>query len=61
MAPRLYAARGWRCWEGPTSALTPAGVAPTPDADGAVYVFPLGVPLDVARELACDWRDGDVW
>ena len=61
MARGLYAARGWRCWEGPTAALTPAGVTPTPDADGAVYVFPLGVPLDLAGELACDWRDGDVW
>ncbi len=61
MARGMYAARGWRCWEGPTSALTPAGVTRTPDADGAVYVFPLGVPLDLAGELTCDWRDGDVW
>jgi aminoglycoside 2'-N-acetyltransferase I len=57
----LYGALGWRRWEGPTSALTPTGVVPTPDADGAVYVLPLTVPLDLGGELTCDWRDGDVW
>jgi aminoglycoside 2'-N-acetyltransferase I len=33
----------------------------TEDADGAVYVLELSVPLDLAGELTCDWRDGDVW
>jgi aminoglycoside 2'-N-acetyltransferase I len=55
----FYAGRGWRRWQGPTSALTPTGIVRTPDADDAVYV--LGGPLDVTGELTCDWRDGDVW
>jgi aminoglycoside 2'-N-acetyltransferase I len=58
---RFYAARGWRLWRGPSSALTPAGLRPTPDDDGAIYVFELAVPLDTAAELTCDWRDGDLW
>ena len=29
--------------------------------DGGIYVFPVAVPLDVSRELACDWRAGDPW
>jgi aminoglycoside 2'-N-acetyltransferase I len=58
---RLYAARGWKRWQGQTSALTPAGVVRTEDDDGSVYVLALGVPLDLAGELTCDWRDGDVW
>ena len=58
---RLYAARGWKLWQGPSSALTPAGIRPTPDDDGCVFVFELAVPLDLSGELTCDWRDGDVW
>ena len=57
----LYEVRGWRRWEGLTSALTPSGLVRTPDADGAVYVLPLAVALDLRGELTCDWRDGDVW
>jgi aminoglycoside 2'-N-acetyltransferase I len=58
---RFYAARGWKLWRGPSSALTPAGVRRTPDDDGCLYVFELAVPLDLDGELTCDWRDGDVW
>ncbi|WP_412539488.1 GNAT family N-acetyltransferase [Longispora sp. K20-0274] len=57
----FYAARGWRLWRGPTSALTPAGVVGTPDDDDCVYVLPGAVPLDLDGALTCDWRDGDVW
>jgi aminoglycoside 2'-N-acetyltransferase I len=57
----FYAARGWKLWQGPSSALTPAGITPTPDDDGCLYVFELAVPLDLSGELTCDWRDGDVW
>lgn len=60
-AVRLYRAHGWERWEGPTSALTPDGMVRTEDADGAVYVLPLAVPLDLSGALVCDWRDGDVW
>jgi aminoglycoside 2'-N-acetyltransferase I len=57
----FYAARGWKPWRGPSSALTPAGIRPTPGDDGCLYVFELAVPLDRRGELTCDWRDGDVW
>jgi aminoglycoside 2'-N-acetyltransferase I len=55
----LYEGRGWRRWDGPLFALTPAGRVRTPDEEGAVYA--LGDGLDVSGELTCDWRDGDVW
>ena len=58
---RLYTRRGWELWEGPLFALTPSGVTRTEDADGAVYVLPVSIPLDLTAELTCDWRDGDVW
>jgi aminoglycoside 2'-N-acetyltransferase I len=57
----LYRALGWTLWPGPTAALTPDGVRPTPDADGAIFVRPFGVRLDPGKPLTCDWRDGDVW
>jgi aminoglycoside 2'-N-acetyltransferase I len=60
-AVRLYERRGWQRWEGPTSALTPGGIVRTEEDDGAVYVLPVTAPLDLAGELTCDWRDGDVW
>jgi aminoglycoside 2'-N-acetyltransferase I len=61
MAAPFYAARGWRPWRGPTSALTPSGITRTPDEDGGVYVLAAGTALDLDGELTCDWRDGDVW
>jgi aminoglycoside 2'-N-acetyltransferase I len=57
----LYTGRGWRRWEGPTSALTPAGIVRTEEEDGSIYVLPAAAPLDLTGELTCDWRDGDVW
>jgi aminoglycoside 2'-N-acetyltransferase I len=60
-AADFYAARGWKLWQGPASALTPTGLQRTEKEDGCIYVFPLGVPLDLSGELTCDWRDGDVW
>jgi aminoglycoside 2'-N-acetyltransferase I len=57
----LYTARGWRRWEGPSSALTPGGVVRTADADGGIYVLPVAVELDLTAPLVADWRDGDVW
>ncbi|MFC4852160.1 GNAT family N-acetyltransferase [Actinophytocola glycyrrhizae] len=56
----FYEARGWQLWQGPTSALTPAGVERTEDDDGSVYVLPVA-PVTLTDPLACDWRDGDVW
>ncbi len=60
-AADFYAVRGWKAWQGPTSALTPTGIVRTPDDDGGVFVFPVSAPLDLSGELTCDWRDGDVW
>lgn len=60
-AEPLYTGRGWRVWTGPLHALTPDGVRPTPDDQGAVFVLPLSAPLDFDGTLACDWRDGDLW
>ncbi|MEY2516811.1 MAG: aminoglycoside 2-N-acetyltransferase [bacterium] len=61
MALGFYAARGWQCWRGPTSALTPDGIRRTPDEDGGIFVLPCAAALDLDGELTCDWRDGDVW
>ncbi|HEY5836284.1 GNAT family N-acetyltransferase [Streptomyces sp.] len=62
-ATGFYTARGWRAWQGPTSALTPEhGITRTPDEDGWIYVLPLPhTPLDLTAPLTCDWRDGDAW
>jgi aminoglycoside 2'-N-acetyltransferase I len=58
---RFYAARGWELWRGPTSALTPTGIVRTEDDDGSVQVLQVAESLDLAAELTCDWRDGDLW
>jgi aminoglycoside 2'-N-acetyltransferase I len=57
----MYQARGWQAWRGPTSVLSPAGIARTPEDDGSVYVLPLDAQLDLDGELTCDWRPGDAW
>jgi len=48
-------------WRGPSSALTPTAIEPTPADDGGIHVLEHAVVLDVLGELTCDWRDGDVW
>jgi aminoglycoside 2'-N-acetyltransferase I len=58
---QLYMARGWRLWRGPSAALTPDGVRPTPDKDGWIYVLPVTRELDVTSEIICDWRPGSLW
>lgn len=55
----FYLARDWQLWRGPTATLTPDGVRPTPEEDGAVYAFASSV--DLTLPIICDWRDGDVW
>ncbi|WP_284231413.1 GNAT family N-acetyltransferase [Mycobacterium antarcticum] len=57
----IYADRGWLPWRGTTAVLAPSGATPTPDDDGSLFVLPLGVDLDTTGEIACDYRDGDVW
>jgi len=57
----MYVSRGWQLWQGPSAVLSPAGVTPTPDDDGSLFVMPVSVELDTTAELTCDWRPGDVW
>jgi aminoglycoside 2'-N-acetyltransferase I len=57
----FYEARGWERWEGPTSAITPNGIVRTDADDGSVFVLHVDEELDRTGDLACDWRDGDVW
>jgi aminoglycoside 2'-N-acetyltransferase I len=61
MALGFYAARGWQRWRGTAAVITPTGIRRTPDEDGTVYVLPLDAPLRLHGDLACDWRNGDVW
>jgi aminoglycoside 2'-N-acetyltransferase I len=41
--------------------LTPAGLSPTPEEAGGVFVLPATRELDLTEGLSADWRDGDVW
>jgi aminoglycoside 2'-N-acetyltransferase I len=60
-ARRVYTARGWLPWHGPTSVLAPTGPTRTPEDDGTVFVLPVGISVDTSADLMCDWRAGDVW
>ena len=58
---RLYASRGWQLWRGPSSAMTPDGIRPTPGAEESIYVLPVSVPVDVSGALTCDFRPASLW
>lgn len=60
-AVSFYEHRGWIKWRGTTSALTPVGTIRTPDEDDGIYVLPFGYDIVFDGDIACDWRDGDVW
>lgn len=60
-AAAFYTALGWQRWQGPTSALTPIGIARTAAEDGSIYILEVAEPLDLAGGLTCDWREGDPW
>jgi len=49
-----------QCGRRSSSAMTPDGIHRTADKDGASYVLQVSVPLDVSRELVCDWRPGSL-
>lgn len=57
----FYAGRGWQPWTGTASVLAPGGSARTPGEEDGLLVLPVSVELDPAGDLACDWREGDVW
>jgi hypothetical protein len=42
---------------------TPDGERPTPDDDGYIMVLetPTTPPLDLAAQITCEERPGDVW
>jgi aminoglycoside 2'-N-acetyltransferase I len=58
---RLYVSHGWQQWRGPIATLSPDGIRRTPGKDGAIYVLPVAIPVDLSGELICDWRPGSVW
>ena len=57
----FYTSLGWLRWRGATWVHSPDGIERTADEDGGVYVLPQGTQIDLAGDLVCDWRDGDVW
>ncbi|MBA3279582.1 MAG: GNAT family N-acetyltransferase [Geodermatophilaceae bacterium] len=57
----FYAARSWQLWTGTASVVSPRGLERTKEEEGGIYVLPVSVALDPDGDLACDWRDGDVW
>jgi aminoglycoside 2'-N-acetyltransferase I len=57
----FYASRGWALWKGATYVLAPSGVQRTEAEDGCIYVLPITTRLSRTGDLACDWREGDVW
>ena len=58
---RLYRSLGWKHWHGRTWVLGPKGIERTAEEDETTYVLPLEAELDLAGDLVCDWREGDVW
>jgi aminoglycoside 2'-N-acetyltransferase I len=61
MGAGFYRRRGWIPWRGPTWALTFSGPVRTADEDEDVHVLEVAVSLDPSADLACEWREGDVW
>ena len=57
-ARRMFTARGWLLWTGPTSVLTPTGPTGTPEADGDGVRAAGRLNLDTSTEFMCDWREG---
>jgi len=57
----FYASRGWQLWRGTASVLSPRGLVRTPEDEGGIYLLPMSARLTDSDDLACDWRDGDVW
>jgi aminoglycoside 2'-N-acetyltransferase I len=57
----LYEKRGWLRWQGTASAMTPTGIVRTEGEEDGIFVLPVTAELNLAGDLACDWRSGDVW
>jgi aminoglycoside 2'-N-acetyltransferase I len=59
----FYGRLGWRIWAGPSAVRTPDGERPTPDDDGYIMVLetPTTPALELAAQISCEERPGDVW
>ncbi len=57
----FYAARGWQLWSGTVSVIAPTGIERIEEEEGSIYLLPVSARLAPDRDLACDWREGDVW
>ena len=59
----FYATLDWERWSGPTFVDGPTGRERTPADDEDVMILrtPQAPRLDLAGEIVCDWRLGDVW
>lgn len=59
----FYQRLGWERWLGPTFVDGPKGRQRTPRDDGDIMILrtQTSPPLDLAGEIVCDWRSGDVW
>ena len=59
----FYESLGWERWLGPTFVARENGPAHTPDDDGDIMILrtPRSPQLELAGEIICDWRPGDVW
>ncbi len=62
-SPAFYEPLGWELWRGPTFVYGRRGYDRTPDDDGGVMILRTvrSPRLELDGEIACDWRQGDVW
>lgn len=61
--PGFYEALGWERWRGSTFVDESRRRRRTPDDDGGIMILrtPRSPDLDLAGDIVCDWRAGDVW
>jgi hypothetical protein len=60
----FYSRLGWSRWTGPTWVRTQHGLERTADEDGNVLVRTTRrspAVIDLAVDISCEWRSGDVW
>jgi aminoglycoside 2'-N-acetyltransferase I len=62
-AHSFYEALGWERWRGQTFVNGARGHERTPQDDGGIMILrtPRSPIIDVAGDIVCDWRVGDVW
>ena len=62
-AHSFYESLGWERWRGPTFVDGARGHERTPEDDGGIMILrtPRSPIINVAGDIVCDWRVGDVW